>query len=265
MERISTRQIDELGRIVLPNELRAKYGWEAKDTLSLYCVDSNTIMLQLAEKNPGQKCIFCGATEEAGTVNGKDGKPFKTRSGDVASLDYLLESVKDGFIKAREDNQHMSEEDLDIITNAIIKFADLQNNREKDYIFDIEKFSDVTGKTGPYMLYTYLRINKILKNETISINTFSENIYNTIDRDVRLKLTELQIAIDNAFNDYLPNIIAEYIYELSCLVNSFYQKNRISDNDNEEIKQEWLLVISLTAKILKEMLNLLVIRIPSKM
>ena len=200
-----------------------------------------------------------------GTVNGKDGKPFKTRSGEVASLEYLLNQVKENFKSNRESNENMGVEDLDIITNSIIKFADLQNNREKDYIFDIEKFSEVSGKTGPYILYSYLRINKIIKSQNINVNIFKENIYNTVDRDIRLKLTELELSIDMAFNDYLPSYIAEYLYELCCLVNIFYQTNHIANNENEEIKQEWLLVLEITSKIIKELLHLLVIKIPSEM
>ncbi len=100
-----------------------------------------------------------------GTVNGMDGKPYKTRSGDAPKLDYLFQEVKDIFCSKKEENKEMKEEDLDKIVNAILKFADLQNSRERDYIFDIQKFSNVVGKTGPYILYTYLRIQKILNGK----------------------------------------------------------------------------------------------------
>ena len=100
-----------------------------------------------------------------GTINGVDGKPYKTRSGETPKLSSLFEEIKEILISNREQNQNMSDDDLRILVNAIIKFADLQNNREKDYIFDIKKFSEVVGKTGPYVLYTTLRISKILENE----------------------------------------------------------------------------------------------------
>lgn len=99
-----------------------------------------------------------------GTINGTDGKPFKTRSGKAPKLRELFNLVKETFISLKEDNKNMSEKDIDKIVNGIIKYADLQNGRDKDYIFDVEKFSNVVGKTGPYIQYTYLRINKILKN-----------------------------------------------------------------------------------------------------
>ena len=200
-----------------------------------------------------------------GTVNGQDGKPFKTRNGDAASLSSLLEQIKESFKEIKESNKEMSEEDLDIITNSIVKFADLQNNWERDYIFDIKKFSEVVGKTGPYVLYTYLRINKIIKSYNLNINSFNEYIYNEIDRNLRLKLLELPIIINNSLKDKMPSYIAEYIYDLCGLANTFYQTNHIGSTADEIIKNEWLKLLNLTNNIIKTLLDLLVIKIPSKM
>ena len=118
-----------------------------------------------------------------GTINGLDGKPYKTRSGDTPKLDELFNEVKEIFISKKESNKNMDPKDIDKIVNSIIKFADFQNSRDKDYIFDINKFSDTQGKTGPYILYTYLRINKILEKYDIDINKMTENIYNSYDRE----------------------------------------------------------------------------------
>ena len=199
-----------------------------------------------------------------GTVNGSDGKPFKTRSGDTVKLDGLFKQVKEAFISTKETNKDMKDEDLDILVNAIIKFADLQNNREKDYIFDILKFSNVVGKTGPYILYTYVRINKILNNEKLQINKLNNEIYNKFDRDLRLKLLDLNTYIMTAFNERRPHHIAEYIYDLCVLCNIFYQNNHITGLE-EDKKQQWLLLLTFTNKLLKELLNLLAIKIPSEM
>jgi len=199
-----------------------------------------------------------------GTVNGSDGKPFKTRSGDTVKLEDLFKQVKEVFIETKESNKCMKEEDLDIIVNAIIKFADLQNNREKDYIFDIIKFSNVVGKTGPYILYTYVRINKILKQENLKINKLNKEIYNKYDRDLRLKLLDLNTSINNAFTERMPHHITEYIYDLCVLCNIFYQNNHITGLE-ENKKQQWLLLLTFTNKLLKELLNLLAIKIPSEM
>lgn len=199
-----------------------------------------------------------------GTVNGTDGKPFKTRSGDTVKLNDLFEQVKEVFINTKESNKDMSNEDLDIIVNAIIKFADLQNNREKDYIFDIQKFSNVVGKTGPYILYTYLRMNKILEQENININSLNDTIYNKFDRDLRIKLLDLPHIINMAYKERMPHYIAEYVYDICVVNNIFYQNNHITTAD-DDTKQQWLILIKFTNKLLKELLNLLVIDIPSKM
>lgn len=200
-----------------------------------------------------------------GTINGSDGKPFKTRSGGAPKLRELFKLVKETFISLKEDNKNMSEEDIDKIVNGIIKYADLQNGRDKDYIFDVEKFSNVVGKTGPYIQYTYLRINKLLKNEENTYTKLSENIYNKQDRDLRIQLLNLDQAITNAFNNRMPNYIASYLYDTCVLLNAFYQNNHINSEKDERTKEDWLYILNLGNKIIKEMLNLLMIDIPSVM
>ena len=199
-----------------------------------------------------------------GTVNGTDGKPFKTRSGDAPKLDSLFSQIKEIFKNVKESNSTMNEEDSDKIVNSILKFADLQNNRDRDYIFDIEKFSNVVGKTGPYMLYTTLRIKKILNSEEFN-HTLSNNVYNESDRNLRIKLLELDLALTSAFNSRMPSYIADYIYTLSLIANNFYQNNHINGLEDRENKNDWLFVLTLTNRIIKEMLNLIVIDIPSHM
>ena len=198
-----------------------------------------------------------------GTVNGVDGKPYKTRKGDAPSLSDMLEETKEGFIAKKEENKDMSDEDLNIITNAIIKFADLSNDRTSDYIFDIDKFSSVVGKTGPYILYTYLRFNKILKEEGNS-SILSDTIYNKVDRDLRMSILELNNSFESAYTLRKPNYIAEYLYNLCVSLNNFYQTNHIKGSI-ENMKNDWLYIIELSTKIIKEMLSLLVISVPSKM
>lgn len=199
-----------------------------------------------------------------GTVNGIDGKPFKTREGDAPKLDSLFNQVKDIFKLKKESNQNMSEEDQDKIVNAILKFADLQNNRDKDYIFDISKFSEVVGKTGPYILYTYLRIKKIL-NDCEYNKEFNSQIYNSHDRNLRMKLMELSMSLNSAFEYRMPSYIAEYIYELCVLMNAFYQNNHILNLDDQLKKNTWLSLLELSNRVLKEMLKLLMIDVPTSM
>ena len=200
-----------------------------------------------------------------GTINGVDGKPYKTRSGETPKLSSLFEEIKEILISNREQNQNMSDDDLRILVNAIIKFADLQNNREKDYIFDIKKFSEVVGKTGPYVLYTTLRISKILENEKIDNTLITSDIYNIQDRNLRLKLLEFNDTVLSSFSNRLPSIIASYIYELCMLLNTFYQNNHINGIEELDKKSDWLNVLKLSHGILVDLLNLLGMEIPSIM
>lgn len=203
-----------------------------------------------------------------GTINGMDGKPFKTRDGKAPKLQSLFDEVKAIFISKKEENKNLSNEDLDKIVNAILKYGDLQNSKEKDYIFNIEKFSETVGKTGPYILYTYLRINKILKDnnyEYTDSKKLSNVIYNESDRNLRIKLFDVEDYVYLAFNNRNPFYVADYIYDLCLLLNNFYQNNNISSLDDEVKKSDWLFILSLSNKILKELLSLLIIEIPSKM
>lgn len=200
-----------------------------------------------------------------GTVNGLDGKPFKTREGTAPKLESLYNDIKEIFISKKEENKNLSNEDLDKIVNSILKYGDLQNSKEKDYIFNIEKFSDTIGKTGPYILYTYLRVNKILKDNGYTQKGLSSKIYNESDRNLRMKLFDLEDYIYLAYNNRNPFYLADYVYDLCLLVNNFYQNNNISNLTDEENKNDWLYVLNLSNRIIKEVLDLLVIQIPSKM
>ena len=155
----------------------------------------------------------------------------------------------------------MDKEDLDIIVNAIIKFADLQNDLTKNYIFDIKKFSEVNGKTGPYILYTYLRINKLL---TENNGKLTQNIYNETDRNLRIKLLEVTEILNQAAKERRPHIIANYLYELSVLANNFYQNNRLADLEGQN-KDDFEIVLNFNNKVIKTLLDLLGIEIPKKM
>ena len=234
----------------------------------LYVVDNRQSLhfeqvFRVCEKaglTPNTKLEFLGY----GTVNGMDGKPYKTRSGDAPKLDSLFNEVKEIFLSKREENKEMSDVDLDIIVNAILKFADLQNSRERDYIFDLNKFSNVVGKTGPYILYTYLRINKILESENVALD-LSDEIYNETDRNLRLYLTEFSLSLKSAFNEYKPSYVVDYIYNLAVLANNFYQNNYVLNEENALKKRDWLFVLTLTNKVLKELLELIMIKIPTFM
>ena len=197
-----------------------------------------------------------------GTINGEDGKPFKTRSGEALKLDDLISNVKEIFINKKDSNKDMNDSDINKIVNAIIKFADLQNNREKNYIFDIDKFSDVNGKTGPYLLYTAVRIKKLLTDKNnLSIN----KIYNKDDRNLVIKLLEVNDIVTKASETRMPSYVADYLYDLAVITNTFYQNNNISNLEDKENKENWLSLLSYTYNLMEYLLSLLMIEIPSKM
>lgn len=200
-----------------------------------------------------------------GTINGMDGKPYKTRSGETPKLDSLFSEIREIFISKKESNKNMSEEDIRKIVNSIIKFADFQNGRDRDYIFDINKFSDTQGKTGPYILYTYLRMNKIIEKYDSNINNLSNNIYNNCDRDLRISLLEFESSVMSAFKEFKPNYIADYVYNLCVLMNSFYQNNHIANIEDNTKLNDWISVIKLANRVICDMLNLLIIDIPTEM
>ena len=197
-----------------------------------------------------------------GMVNGPDNKPYKTRDGDALKLDLLISEVQKQFISSKDGNQNMPKQDLDKIVNSIIKFADLQNNLEKSYIFDIKKFSEITGKTGPYILYTYLRINKLLTVDPLQL---SDKIYSVSDRKLRIKLLEIDDYVNAAYHNRRPHFIADYVYDLALLSNNFYQNNRMDNITDKIQKQDLNTVLTITNKVLKKLLNVLIIDIPSKM
>ncbi len=200
-----------------------------------------------------------------GTINGTDGKPFKTRAGNTPRLEALFEETKEMFLNDDAHDAEYTNEDLDKIINSIIKFADLQNSRDKEYIFDTNKFAKVTGKTGPYILYTYLRTKKIITNNHQFIDNLSKTIYNVHDRKLRMKLLELENNLNFAFASRMSSVIANYLYEICVLVNAFYENNHINNLEDNKKKTDWVTLLNLTTKIIADLLDLLVIEIPSKM
>ncbi len=203
--------------------------------------------------------------EYFGTINGPNGKPFKTRSGETLSLESLIKQTKEIFISKKESNKNMKKEDIDIIVNSILKYADLQNNRENNYIFDIEKFSDVNGKTGPYLLYTAVRIRKIVNEIKTTNKEISNQVYNKTDRQLRMQLLKAGESVNIASEKRMPHYIADYLYDLAVITNTFYQNNNISKQENEQIKNDWTNLLEYTYETMKKLLSLLIIDIPSEM
>jgi len=210
------------------------------------------------------KLIFAGF----GTMNGADGKPFKTRDGGVMRLNDLLALVKQESLNRLNDNIIENRDEIaEKIAMSAVKFADLLPNRESDYIFDVEKFCDLDGKTGPYILYSTIRMKSLLnKAKEAGINYNKMNVIaNEFDRDVILNLNNLDSIINKAFNSKSLNDITEYLYKLTNSYNRFYTENIIL-KENDELKREsWLYLTKVVYEVNKILLDILAIEVPDNM
>jgi len=211
-----------------------------------------------------------------GTMNGKDGKPFKTREGGILRLSKLIEMVEDNARKKildnmKDKNPDGTDIDVDEIASivglATLKYADLSNYRLKDYIFDLDKFSSFEGKTGPYILYSTVRIKNILRK--LEAGNFNKGKLlppaSQVERDIMLKLDGFEAALILAARDKAPNIICEYVYDLASLMSTFYHTHHIMNEQDIERKQSWYTLLSLVHDTLVTGLDILGIIVPNKM
>ena len=201
-----------------------------------------------------------------GTMNGPDGKPFKTRDGGVMSLRGLIDLVSVETRKIIKDN--IKEEDKDELAEklaiASIKYADLLPNRSTDYLFDPVKFSDINGKTGPYLLYSTVRMSSLL-NKANNINTDSYNALNTKEeREIILNLINLSSVLEKSFKSRTLNEICEYLYKLTNSYNAFYSNHEVLTESNESIKESYVALTKLVHDTNKYLLNILAIEVPDK-
>ena len=201
-----------------------------------------------------------------GTMNGKDGKPFKTRDGGVLELNSLLNQVKDELSKKmnKYENDEEKNEILDKLTVATVKYADLSPSRTTDYIFDIEKFCSFEGKTGPYILYSMVRINSIL-NKT-NLNELKINkIYSDTEKDIYIKLLELSRILNKSYEEKSLNYICEFLFDLCSLFNKFYGETNILNETDEVKKNTYLSMLKLIYNTCEKLLDILAVKIPNKM
>lgn len=204
-----------------------------------------------------------------GTMNGPDGRPFKTRDGSVMSLKSLYDLVYDECYKKIAENVRDDEkpELAKTVAVAAIKYADLLPNRSSDYIFDPVKFSDTTGKTGPYLLYNTVRIKSIfskIKDANIKYDKYYK-ITNKVERDIILHLIGLTDVLKRAIDAKILNEICEYIFKLTNLYNTFYADSHILNEKDSETQSSWLVMSDIVLKTNEFILNLLGINIPDKM
>lgn len=207
-----------------------------------------------------------------GTMNGKDGKPFKTRDGGVMRLENLIKEINDAVYDKIMENRSVSEEEArqtaKIVGLSALKYGDLSNQASKDYIFDIERFTSFEGNTGPYILYTIVRIksilNKYAENSTVSHNKILAAL-NASEKELMLVLSKYNDVIENAVSELAPHKICAYIYELSNAFNKFYHETKILACEDEERKSGYINLISLSKEILEKSIDLLGFSAPDRM
>lgn len=200
-----------------------------------------------------------------GTLNGPDGKPFKTRDGGIMSLRELISIVKTETRKVIKDNiKEKDKDDLaEVLAIAAIKYADLLPNRTSDYVFDPIKFSDINGKTGPYILYSTVRMKSLLSKSNLKYNKYYK-INTKEERDILINIIKLRSVIEKSFNMRSLNEICEYIYKLTSSFNAFYSNHEVLTEQDELVKESYLTLINEVYIINKYLLNILAITLPDK-
>ena len=204
-----------------------------------------------------------------GTMNGKDGKPFKTREGGVMRLETLIGEITD-FVRAKvEENQLVAAEDAEDVTKKIamaaLKYGDLSNQPTKDYIFDMDRFAAFEGNTGPYILYTIVRIKSILAKYAGESALPIRPAVNAEQTDLMLCLTRFADALQTARRDCAPDAICAYIYELAGFANKFYHETKILIEPDPEKQRGYLALIRMTKDVLETCIDLLGFEAPEKM
>ena len=209
-----------------------------------------------------------------GTMNGKDGKPFKTRDGGVMRLEYLLGDIKEQMYKKIKENRvDISDEEAQeiagIVSIAAIKYGDLSNQASKDYIFDLDRFLSFEGDTGPYILYTIVRIKSILrKYAEMSGNIEDDRILEATtpsQKALMLEISKFNAIIETSFNELAPHKICAFVYDLANASNKFYHETKIISEPDEKLRGSYCKLLWLTQKILEEAIELLGFSAPDKM
>ena len=214
-----------------------------------------------------------------GTMNGKDGRPFKTRDGGVMRLEHLISGINEEMLAKIQENQK-TKENLGISTEeaentakmvalAAIKYGDLSNQASKDYIFDIDRFTSFEGNTGPYILYTIVRIKSILnkyhglgKDESGAV---IEAAHSKSEKDLMLELSKFNAVMESAFEETAPHKICSYIYDLANAFNSFYHGTKIMSEENETVQKSYIRLLELTKSVLETCIEVLGFSAPERM
>lgn len=204
-----------------------------------------------------------------GTMNGSDGKPFKTRDGGVLRLETLISDMTD-FVRAKVvENKIVEESEVEATTAKIamaaLKYGDLSNQPTKDYNFDMERFAAFEGNTGPYILYTIVRVKSILAKYGPWEHLTIQAPVNAAAKDLMLAITKLGPALESALAASAPNLVCAYIYELAGCINKFYHETPVLKEENEAVKAGNIALLGLAKNILETCIHILGFSAPDKM
>ena len=208
-----------------------------------------------------------------GTMNGPDGKPFKTREGGVMRLERLVREINDAMYEKIRANREISEEEARqtarTVGLAALKYGDLSNQASKDYIFDVDRFTSSEGDTGPYILYTIVRIKSILNkyaaNGGKTEGCLLKEARSESEKALQLQLAQFSAMISGALEELAPHKVCSYVYDLANAFNSFYHDNRILAEADEEVQKGWIALLILTGNIMEECIHLLGFEAPDRM
>ena len=208
-----------------------------------------------------------------GTMNGKDGKPFKTRDGGVMRLENLIADIDEEMFHKIVENRSVKDQDAketaEIVGLSAIKYGDLSNQATKDYIFDVDRFTSFEGNTGPYILYTIVRIKSILNRYVQEGGDLSAGkilpAVNASEKNLMLQLSGFAAMVENAFEEKAPHKICAYIYEVSNAFNSFYHETKILSEEDQAQKESFLQLLQLTRRVLETSIDLLGFSAPDRM
>lgn len=220
--------------------------------------------------NKNTELVFVGF----GTMNGKDGKPFKTRDGGVLRLETLIKEINDEVYNRIMSNREVDEDTAMKVAKKVglsaLKYGDLSNQASKDYVFDVDRFISFEGNTGPYVLYSIVRIKSVLAKYTHDGGLINDSDVilpsaNESETAIVLELLRFSDVMEQAYCDNAPHKICQYIYELSDAFNGFYHENKILSQEDEARKKSWIALLVLVKNVLEQCIDLLGFEAPDKM
>ena len=208
-----------------------------------------------------------------GTMNGKDGKPFKTREGGVMRLENLIAEITEEMYKKITDNRTVEEAEAQatakVVGMSAIKYGDLSNQASKDYVFDVDRFTSFEGNTGPYILYTIVRIKSILNKYQAEGKALDglqiEAAHNDSEKALMLETLKYNEVIENAFEEMAPHKICAFIYDLANAFNRFYHETKILAEENESVQKSYVALLVLTKQVLESCIDVLGFEAPERM